>query len=95
VFEFPLAPPARVERLVVLVVAVSMALDEGAAVLRQDHRVIAIPGHADGLDQTLFAKVPEVARAWISRAIVVVSQVTTGDHSKGADRRQRARFGSA
>jgi hypothetical protein len=90
VFEFPRAPQARVEGLVGLVVAVSMALEEGAAVLRQDHRMIAIPRHTDGLDQPLLAKVPEVARAWISRAIVVVPEITTGDHSKRANGRQRA-----
>src|SRR5439155_5769271 len=51
VLQFPLARQARMEGLVVLVVPVSMALEEAAAVLRQDHRVIAITRHADGLYQ--------------------------------------------
>ena len=95
VFEFPLAFEARVERLVVLVVAVSVALQKAAAILRQDDRVVAIARHADGLDQPLFAEMPQVARARIGRSIVVVSEVTTGDHSKGANGRQRARFRAA
>ena len=51
----------RQARFLVLVVPVSMALEEAAAVLRQDHRVIAITRHTDGLYQALFAKVPQVA----------------------------------
>jgi hypothetical protein len=83
--QFALARQACVEGLVVLVVAISMTLEEAAAILGQDHRVIAITRHADGLDQPLFAKVSKVARAWIGRAIVVVPDITTGDHSKGAN----------
>lgn len=54
--------------------------------------MVAVPRHARGLDQPLFAQMPKVAGAWISRAAVVVAQITTGDHSKRANRRERSRF---
>ena len=95
VFEFPLAPQARVERLRVLVIVVAVALEEAAPVLRQAHRMVAVSGHARGLDQPLFAQVSQVAGAWISRAAVVVSEITTGDHSERTNGRERARFGAA
>ncbi|HEX4565887.1 MAG TPA: hypothetical protein VH138_04610, partial [Vicinamibacterales bacterium] len=37
----------------------------------------------------------EVTRARIERAIVVITKITTGDHSIRADPRQRARLGAA
>ena len=95
VFEFPFARQARVERLRVLVVAILMALEKAAAVLRQDHRVIAISRHAHDLDQPFLAKVSQVAGRGSAGLIVVVPEITTGDHSKGADGRERARFGAA
>jgi hypothetical protein len=52
-------------------------------------------GHADGLDQPFFSKVPEVTGPWVGSPIVVVLEITTGDHSKGADGRERARLRSA
>ena len=55
VFEFALAPQARVERLVMLPIDVPMALEKAAAVLGQTDRMVAVPGHARGLDQPLFA----------------------------------------
>jgi hypothetical protein len=57
--------------------------------------MVAVSGHARGLDQPLFAKVPQVARPWISRAPIVVSEITTGDHSECTDGRERPRFGTA
>ena len=95
VLQFARACEARVERLLVLVIAVSVALEQAAAFLRQDHRVIAITGHADGLDQPLLAKMPEVAGPWVGRPVVVVPEITTGDHSKRTDGRQRARLRAA
>ena len=95
VFHFPLAFEARVERLVVLLVGVPMPLQQAAALLREHDRMVAMAGHADGLDQPLLSKMSEVARPWIGRAIVVVPEITTGDHSKRADGRERARLGSA
>src|SRR5207247_900325 len=55
VFEFALAPQARVKRLVTVPVDVSMALEKAAALLGQGHGMIAVPGHARGLDQALLA----------------------------------------
>jgi len=45
---------------------------------------------AEGLDEPLLAEVAEVAGAWIGRLVVVVAKVTTGDHAKRTDSRQRA-----
>jgi hypothetical protein len=95
VLEFTRARQARVEGLVVLVVAVSMALEKAAAIFRQDHRPITITGHPDGLDQPLLAKVSQVARAWIGRSIVVIPEITTGDHSKRTNGRERTRLRAA
>jgi hypothetical protein len=95
VFEFSFAPQARVERLRGLVIVIAVALEEAAPVLRQAHRMVAVSGHARGLDQSLFAQVPQVARAWISRAAVVVAEITTGDHSERANGCERPRFGAA
>jgi hypothetical protein len=95
VLQLPSARQARVERLVRLVVAVAMVLEEAATVLRQDHRRLAVPRNSNGLDESTFAKVTEVAVPGIARAIVVVAKVTTGDHSKGADGCQGAGLGAA
>lgn len=43
VFQFPFAPQARVERLRVLVIGIAVALEEAAPVLRQTHRMVAVP----------------------------------------------------
>jgi hypothetical protein len=95
VFEFPFAPQARVERLRVLVIVIAVALKEAAPVLRQAHRMVAVSGHARGLDQPLFAQVSQVARPGISRAPIVVSEITTGDHSECTNGRERPGFGAA
>ncbi len=95
VFEFPFAPQARVERLRVLVNVIAVALKEAAPVLRQAHRMVAVPGHARGLDQPFFAQVSQVAGPWISRAPIVVSEITTGDHSERTNGRERPGFGAA
>jgi hypothetical protein len=95
VFQFPFAPQARVERLRMLVIVIAVALEQAAAVLRQAHRMVAVSGQARGFDQPLFAQVPQVARAWISRAALVVTEITTGDHSECADGRERSRLGAA
>ena len=36
-------------------------VEEAAPILRQAHRMVAVAGHADGLDQPLLSKVSEVA----------------------------------
>jgi hypothetical protein len=61
VFEFPLAFEAIPERLAVPLVAIPMVFEQGAAVLRQCHGMLARPGHANGPDQPLLAQVSQVA----------------------------------
>jgi hypothetical protein len=57
--------------------------------------MVAVPGHSGGLDQPLFAQVSQVAGPWISGAPIVVSEITTGDHSKCTNGRERPGFGAA
>jgi hypothetical protein len=95
VFEFAFASQACVERLRVLVIGIAVALEEAAPVPRQAHRMVAVSGHARRLDPPLFARVPQVARAWISGTAIVVAEITTGDHSERANGRERSRFGGA
>jgi hypothetical protein len=95
VFQFALAPQARVERLRMLVIVIAVALKEAAPVLRQAHCMVAVSGHPRGLDQPLFAQVSQVTRPGISRAPIVVSEITTGDHSECTNGRERPGFGAA
>jgi hypothetical protein len=78
----------------VLVIGIVVALEEAAPVLRQAHRMVAVSGYARSLDQPLFAQVPQVTGPWISRAPIVVSEITTGDDSEYTDGRERPRFGA-
>jgi len=73
VLQFARSRQARVERLLVLVVAVPMVLEKAAAVLGQDHGLVAVPGQANGLDEATFAKVSEVAGTRIGGAIGVIT----------------------
>jgi hypothetical protein len=57
--------------------------------------MVAVSGHPRGLDQPLFAQVSQVAGPWISRAPIVVSEITTGDHSECTNGRERSGFGAA
>lgn len=82
VFELALAHQARVERLVMIPVEVPMALEKAAAVLGQTDGMVAVSGHARGLDQPLFPEVPQVAGPGVSRAPIVISEITTGDYSE-------------
>jgi hypothetical protein len=43
----------------------------------------------------LFAQVSQVAGPWIREAPIVVSEITTGDHSKCTNGRERPGFGAA
>jgi hypothetical protein len=95
VLHFTLAHEVGVEGLVVLVIWILMAFQEAPACPGQRHRLVSVPGHARGLDQPLVAEMTQVARAWISRAAVMVSEVTSGDHSKGTDRSERTRLRAA
>jgi hypothetical protein len=79
----------------VLAIVIAVALEEAAAVPGQTHRMVAVPRHARGLDQPLFAQVSQVAGPRISRAPIVVSEITTGDHSECTDGRERPGFRAA
>jgi hypothetical protein len=57
--------------------------------------MVAVAGHARRLYQPLFAQVSQVAGPWISRAPIVVSEITTGDHSECTNGRERPGFGAA
>src|SRR5262249_12537230 len=57
--------------------------------------VLARAGHADRLHQSLLAKMPQVARPRIERTLVLVSEITTGDHSKRSHDRERPRLRAA
>src|SRR5262249_25495517 len=94
-FQLPLAFDARPEGLAVTLVAVPMVFKHAPAVGRQRHRVVAPTGHPNRLDETLLAEVPQVTGAGIERPVVVVAEITTGDHSEGTDGRQRPRFRAA
>jgi hypothetical protein len=61
VLELPFAFEARVERLLAAVVGLTVALQQAPAFFRQHNRVLATARHAHGLDQSLFAKMPQVA----------------------------------
>jgi hypothetical protein len=50
VFQFTWPYKARVERLMTLVVRVLAMLEKAAAFLGEHHRMVAVAGHADGLD---------------------------------------------
>jgi hypothetical protein len=50
VLDFPLTRQAGVEGLVLLVVAVSLTLEQASPHLCQHHRRVAIAGRAGGLD---------------------------------------------
>jgi hypothetical protein len=77
------------------VIVIAVAFEEAAPVLRQAHRMVAVAGHARGLDQPLLAQVSQVAGPWISRASIMVPKITTGDHSECANGRERPGFGAA
>lgn len=95
VFELALSFDALPEGLTAILVSVSMTFENAPAGRRQADREFSRAGHAYGFDQALLAQVPQIAGAGIERPIPAVPKVTTRDHSKGAERRQRARLGAA
>ena len=93
--ELSLAFHAMPEGLAGRVIAIAVALQEPVAVLRQCHCVLARAWHSHGLNQALFPQAPQIAGSRIERVIMVITEITTGDHSKRADGRQRPRLGPA
>ena len=92
VLEFPLAFGTCVEGLTTISIAVTVALEQVPALLRQRHRVVPRAGYANRLDETLFTEVPQISRTGIGRTIVVAPQIATGDDPKRADGRKGPRF---
>jgi hypothetical protein len=92
--ELPLAFHAMPEGLAGLVIAIAVVLQEPVAVLRQCHCVRARLALARSQPSAVPAN---AADRWIAdRAVVVViTEITNGDHSKRADSRQRPRLGPA
>jgi hypothetical protein len=95
VFELPLAFNAMPERLMTSLIAVAVTLEQASSFSGQRDRIVAAAGHANRLDEPLLAEVPEIAGSWINWTIVVIPQITTGDHPKRADGRERARLPAA
>src|SRR5262245_17336688 len=95
VLPLPLAFEAVPQRLAVTLSTVSTSFQETAARLCQRDRVLARTGHARGLDEPLVAEVPKIASARTQPPIPVVAKITTGDHSKRADGRERPRLRAA
>jgi hypothetical protein len=94
-FQLALPHEAGMERLITPVVRVAMPFQQLASGFGQDDGVITVAGHPSGLDEPLCAQVPQVARPRVRGSLVVVPEITTGDHSEGADGRQRPRLGAA
>jgi hypothetical protein len=94
VLQFRFAFQTRVERLLMAMVAVTVAVQEIPSFLREYDRVFAIARHAHRLNQPLFAEMPQVAGSRIGGFITMVRQVTTRDNSKRTNGRERARFRS-
>ena len=92
VFPLPFAFKAAPERLSVTLFAASMMFEEAPAFLRQRDGMLARTGHPNHFHQALLTEMPQVTRPRIERTIMMVSEITTGDHSKGTDRCQRARL---
>jgi hypothetical protein len=94
VFALALAFEAMPERLAVTWLTIAMVFEEAPSFLRQRDRILARTWHPRDLDELLLAEVAQVARPRIERPIMAVAEITTGDHSKCPDGRERARFRS-
>lgn len=92
VSELALTFNAMPEGLPGIPVATAALFEQVSSVSRQGDGMLARSGDANRLDQPLLAQVPQVARPGIKRTVVMVSEITTGDHAEGADGRQRARL---
>jgi len=92
VLKLSFAFQAIPERLAARLVAITMTFEKAAALLRERHSMLARARHPNGLDQPLLAQMSKIARARIGWPIVMISEITTGDHSKRTDRRERPRL---
>ena len=74
---------------------VSITLKKVAAFLRQHHNGAAMAWHADGLNQTLFAKMANVGRTVVRWCVLVITKLTSWHDPERADGGQGASFASA
>jgi hypothetical protein len=72
-----------------------MAFQKAPPLLGQRNRMVTRTRDANRLDQPLLAQAPKIPGARIGQSIVMVPEITTGDHPKRADSCKRARFRSA
>lgn len=70
-------------------------LEELAATVRQRDGHIPLTMDANGLDQSLLAKMPEVSAAGIGGATIAITHLARRDDAKGAGGRQRATLRAA
>jgi MFS family permease len=93
------SPIGAYRTVVILYAAIGVVLaalfSRLSALSRQRYRMVARAGYPTRLDQPLLAEMSKVARSWIGRTIVAVSEITTGDHSKRADGCECSRFRTA
>jgi hypothetical protein len=95
VCEFPLAFHAMPEGLTATLIAIAMVLQDTSPFFGERDRVLARARYSNGLNQSLLPEVSQVARPGIERAIVLVPEITTGDHLKHSDGRERSRLRTA
>ncbi|MBI1873313.1 MAG: hypothetical protein HYS05_05395 [Acidobacteria bacterium] len=94
-FQLPLAFEAVPERLAANLVVVTKVFEQAPSLLRQSDGVLAGAWHANRLDQPLLAEMPKISDVRICCAAVVIAEITTGDHSKRPDARERTGLGAA
>jgi hypothetical protein len=75
VFQFSLAFEAGVKGLACVLVAVAIGFKHTMAAVREHHGLITVTRHPNGLNQTLFSKMSEVAIARIARPAGIVTKI--------------------
>jgi hypothetical protein len=66
-----------------------MALQNVSTFLRQDDERAVVSGSRCDLHEAGFFQVPQVAGAWIERALLTVSQIAGGDDAESTDDGER------
>ncbi len=95
VVELALPFEARIELLARLVAAVSVRLQYVTTAVGQGDRDITSAVEPNGLNQSLLAKMPEIALPRVGRPVVVVAEISRRHHPERPDDRQGARLGPA
>ena len=95
VFDLARAFEASVERLAAFAGAVAVLVEEIAAAIGQDDGDIATPVQPDGIDQSLFAQMAQIAATRIGGSPGLIPELGRRHDPKRAHRRQRACLGAA